>query len=112
MYRSFADVVTKSDLEQQAREAGLRPLTPPVTDGKPFNHVVERSEAQADYMEQIINRMEHAARCFEIFFEVFCLDDGHTHAFSPSFNGWWQRMMWPGSTSTSGTAPFMHSSVA
>ena len=59
MYRSFADVVTKSDLEQQAREAGLRPLTPPVTDGKPFNHVVERSVAQADYMEQIINRMEH-----------------------------------------------------
>ena len=59
MYRTFADVVTKGDLDEQAKQAGLRPLTPPVTDGKPFNHVVERSEVQARYMTEIIDRMEH-----------------------------------------------------
>jgi len=59
MYRSFADVVTKSDLDEQAQKAGQRPLTPPVDGGKPFNHVVERSVGQAAYMEEIIKRMEH-----------------------------------------------------
>ena len=59
MYRSFADVVTKNDLDEQAQKAGMRPLTPPVDGGKPSNHVVERSSSQAAYMEQIIKRMEH-----------------------------------------------------
>ena len=59
MYRTFADVVTKNDLDEQAKQAGLRPLTPPVADGKPLNHVVERSPAQAAYMDEIIHRMEH-----------------------------------------------------
>ena len=59
MYRSFADVITKNDLDQQAKEAGQRPYTPPVKDGKPYNDVVERSPDQAEYMESIIYRMEH-----------------------------------------------------
>lgn len=59
MYRAFADVVTKNDLDEQAKQAGLRPLTPPVTDDRPFNHVVERSGDQAAYMNDIIHRMEH-----------------------------------------------------
>ena len=59
MYRTFADVVTKNDLDEQAKKAGLRPLTPPVTDGKPFNHIVERSGDQSVYMDSIIHRMEH-----------------------------------------------------
>lgn len=59
MYRTFADVVTKNDLDDQAKQAGQRPLTPPVTGGKPFNHVVERSADQAAYMDEIIHRMEH-----------------------------------------------------
>lgn len=59
MYRSFADVITKNDLDRQAKEAGLRPYTPPVRDGKPFNDVVERSPDQARYMEEIISRMEN-----------------------------------------------------
>jgi hypothetical protein len=59
MYRSVADVVTTKDLDEQARQAGLRPLSPPVEGGKPHNHVVERSESQAEYMESIIYRMEH-----------------------------------------------------
>lgn len=59
MYRTFADVVTKSDLDDQAKLAGERPLTPPVRSGKPVNEVVERSDEQADYMGKIIFRMEH-----------------------------------------------------
>ena len=59
MYRTFADVITKSDLDEQAKRAGLRPLTPPISDGKPFNHIAERSVDQAVYMGDIIHRMEH-----------------------------------------------------
>ena len=59
MYRTFADVVTNSDLDEQAKRAGLRPLTPPVKDGRPLNDVVERSADQADFMDKIIQRMEH-----------------------------------------------------
>ena len=59
MYRTFADVVTKSDLDNQAKQAGERPLTPPVAGGKPYNDVVERSQAQAEYMQKIIHRMEN-----------------------------------------------------
>ncbi|MDR2744703.1 MAG: DEAD/DEAH box helicase family protein [Desulfovibrio sp.] len=62
MYRSFADVVTKNDLDEHARQAGLRPLTPPVLGGKPHNHVVDRSDSQAEYMERIIHRMENLPR--------------------------------------------------
>ena len=62
MYRTFADVVTKSDLDEQARQAGERPLTPPVAGGKPYNDVVERSSAQAEYMQKIIHRMENLPR--------------------------------------------------
>lgn len=59
MYRTFADVVTKSDLDKQAKQTGERPLTPPVSGGKPVNEVVERSDAQATYMGNIIFRMEN-----------------------------------------------------
>lgn len=59
MYRTFADVVTKNDLDEQAKQAGLRPLTPPVTGGKPYNDVAERSPNQAEYMNSIIHRMEN-----------------------------------------------------
>ena len=59
MYRTFADVVTKSDLDDQAKQAGERPLTPPVRGGKPVNTVVERSDDQATYMSGIISRMEN-----------------------------------------------------
>ena len=59
MYRTFADVITKKDLDEQANAAGLRPLTPSVKGGAPCNHVVERSIAQSKYMDDIIFRMEH-----------------------------------------------------
>ena len=59
MYRSFADVVTKNDLDEQERQAGGPPLTPPVKDGAPRNVVAERSPEQAKYMEAIIRRMEY-----------------------------------------------------
>lgn len=50
MYRTFADVVTKIDLDNHAREHGERPLTPPVKGGKPRNVIVERSDQQAWFM--------------------------------------------------------------
>ena len=59
MYRTFADVVTKNDLDAQAKKAGERPLTPPVKNGKPFNDIAERSDDQSQYMEKIIYRMEN-----------------------------------------------------
>ena len=59
MYRTFADVVTRNDLDEQAKQAGERPLTPPVRGGKPVNEVVERSDDQATYMGNIIFRMEN-----------------------------------------------------
>ena len=62
MYRTFADVVTKSDLDAQAKQAGHASLTPPVKGGAPQNIVAERSPAQAEYMTSIIHRMEHLPR--------------------------------------------------
>lgn len=59
MYRSFADVVTKNDLDEQERQAGGPSLTPPVKGGSPQNIVAERSPDQGRYMESIIKRMEH-----------------------------------------------------
>lgn len=59
MYRTFADVVTKNDLEKQAKEGGNPAYVPPVENGKPYNDIVERSANQSNYMGQIIYRMEH-----------------------------------------------------
>jgi N12 class adenine-specific DNA methylase/predicted RNA methylase len=50
LYRSFADVVTKTDLDEQARALGTRFPVPKVKGGRPENIVVERSEDQAQYM--------------------------------------------------------------
>ncbi len=58
MYRTFADVVTKNDMDEQMRKENKPSLTPRVKDGKPINEVVERSPHQAAYMEKIIARME------------------------------------------------------
>ncbi|WP_238984957.1 Eco57I restriction-modification methylase domain-containing protein [Candidatus Glomeribacter gigasporarum] len=49
-YRSFADVVTKEDLQRQAAERGLRFPLPKIKGGKPANIVVDRSEQQAKFM--------------------------------------------------------------
>lgn len=50
MYRTFADVITRSDLERQAQERGTRFPVPKVAGGRPQNIVVERSPLQARYM--------------------------------------------------------------
>lgn len=50
MYRSFADVILREDLEEQARAAGKRFPVPRIAGGKPKNIVVERSPLQAQYM--------------------------------------------------------------
>nr|WP_318290171.1 DEAD/DEAH box helicase family protein [Paraburkholderia sp. BL8N3] len=50
LYRSFADVITREDLQRQAAERGTRFPVPRVKGGKPTNIVVERSPMQARYM--------------------------------------------------------------
>lgn len=62
MYRSFADVVTKNDLDEQMTKANKRPLTPSIEGGAPHNIVLERSPDQATYMANIISRMENLPR--------------------------------------------------
>lgn len=62
MYRTVADVVTRSDIEEQQKKNNEKSLTPPLLDGKPINIVVERSSQQEEYMNDIIYRMEHLPR--------------------------------------------------
>lgn len=50
MYRTFADVITRADLERQAAEIGKRFPTPKIKGGKPQNIIVPRSSLQAEYM--------------------------------------------------------------
>jgi N12 class adenine-specific DNA methylase len=59
MYREFADVITRMDLDTERAARGLRPMTPPVQGGTPENVVVERSPAQALYMDLIVKRAEN-----------------------------------------------------
>ncbi|MEB0221359.1 DEAD/DEAH box helicase family protein [Pseudomonas sp. AB12(2023)] len=49
-YRTFADVITKADLDRQAEERGTRFPVPKIKGGKPLNIVVERSFDQANFM--------------------------------------------------------------
>lgn len=50
MYRTFADVITQTDLDRQAAELGKRFPVPKLKRGKPINVVVERSPMQARFM--------------------------------------------------------------
>lgn len=50
MYRTFADVITKADLDRQAQEQGKRFPVPKIKGGKPRNVIVERSQQQAWFM--------------------------------------------------------------
>ena len=58
MYRSFADVVTQQDLNDQAKSLGLRPYVPSVKSGRPVNVIAEPSPQQTEYMMRIVDRME------------------------------------------------------
>lgn len=49
IYRSFADVVTMTDLKAQAAAAGTKFPVPKVQGGKPTNVVVDRSQLQESY---------------------------------------------------------------
>lgn len=50
MYRTFADVITKADLDRQAEEQGKRFPVPKMKGGKPRNVIVERSPLQSEFM--------------------------------------------------------------
>jgi N12 class adenine-specific DNA methylase len=56
IYRAFADVITREDIDATRIAAGLPPLTPPVHGGAPENVIAERSETQAAYMDRIVER--------------------------------------------------------
>lgn len=56
IYRTFADVITREDIDAARTAAGLKPLTPPIHGGAPENVIAERSEPQAAYMRQIVQR--------------------------------------------------------
>ncbi len=62
MYRTFADVVTRNDINEQQKKNHERSITPPLLDNQPINIVVERSPVQAEYMNDIIHRMENLPR--------------------------------------------------
>lgn len=62
MYRTFADVVTRNDINEQQKKNNERSITPPLLEDKPINIVVERSPVQAEYMNDIIHRMENLPR--------------------------------------------------
>lgn len=59
MYRSFADVITKKDLDE--KNGGVK-FIPGIKGGKPQNEIAMRSASQAIYMDDIIHRMEHLPR--------------------------------------------------
>jgi N12 class adenine-specific DNA methylase/predicted RNA methylase len=50
LYRTFADVITQTDLQRQAAERGTRFPVPKLKTGKPINVIVDRSPAQARFM--------------------------------------------------------------
>jgi hypothetical protein len=49
-YTSFADVITREDVNRQLKEQGKRLPVPNMKGGKPQNVVVDRSEEQAEYI--------------------------------------------------------------
>lgn len=49
-YLSFADVIDRDDINRQLSAQGKRLPVPKVAGGKPQNVIVERSDAQADYI--------------------------------------------------------------
>lgn len=55
LYRTFADVITKTDLDRQAQEQGKQSPVPRIKGGKPLNVIVERSQEQAQYMGIQVN---------------------------------------------------------
>lgn len=59
MYRSFADVINLNDLKENMRSAGKTWPVPKIKGGKPSDIIIDRSEAQAVYMEEIITRAEN-----------------------------------------------------
>lgn len=58
-YRSFADVITNDDIKKQLAERGEKLPLPRVKGGKPQNIVVDRSPAQATFIESLVSRADH-----------------------------------------------------
>ncbi len=59
MYRGFADVVTLDDLKALFKEGGKAWPVPQIQGTAPKQRIVDRSAAQAAYMDDIIHRMQN-----------------------------------------------------
>jgi len=58
-YQAFSDVITRDDINRQLAAQGKKLPIPKITGGKPLNTVVERSDAQATLMSQLVYRAEN-----------------------------------------------------
>lgn len=58
-YRNFADVITNDDIKEQLAARGEKLPLPRVKGGKPENMVVERSDDQAAYIDDLVYRSEN-----------------------------------------------------
>lgn len=58
-YLKFADVINRDDINRQLAAQGKKLPVPKVKGGKPTNIVVERSDAQAKLMGELVYRAEH-----------------------------------------------------
>ncbi len=59
LYRSFAEIITKSDLKAIYRENNMPWPEPEMTTGKPIIITAERSPVQDEYFEKILERAEN-----------------------------------------------------
>ena len=58
-YLEFADIVSKDDMLADLLARGLKPAEPPI---KYENTLIERSQAQSDFMKDIVRRSEELAK--------------------------------------------------
>lgn len=59
MYREFADVITRDQINEVRISKGKPELTPPIKGGAPQNIVTPRTDEQAAYMGLIVERAEN-----------------------------------------------------
>lgn len=63
LMRQFAFVITKDELRAQCKEKGLKWYEPEMRDGKAKMIVCERSDEQAEYMQDLVYRAENLSNC-------------------------------------------------
>jgi len=59
LYKNFAYVVTDEQMKELELKRHGKPLRPPMRTGKPISVILPRSEAQAEIMDELIDRAEN-----------------------------------------------------